>query len=245
MTALATDHRKKMLAKIHIAKKDLALDDGTYRAILKRITGQESATNLDHADLDRVIAECKRLGWDDAKRQRKRAGARPLHQAPMASKIRALWLDLFHLGELVDPSEDALAAFVARTTGIDALNWVDGERANEVIDALHGWLQRVGYRRPTTDRLRGVNVHRRACDLPPVDLGFMFKVALIEAQWERLIGLGVFQTGDFARLETWIARNHGVAGAALLAPSQADAAIERLSAWLRREQAKRGATVEQ
>jgi len=238
MTAHATDYRKKMLAKVHIAKKTLALEDDSYRDMLERVTGQRSATNLDQRQLDAVIAEFNRLGFEDGRKPSKRAGARALADAPMAKKIRALWLDLYHLGAVRDPSEEALATFVEKTAGVAALQWLDGEQANNVIEALLGWLARVGWKRPTATEFRAVNVHRRAASLATIDHGFMFKVATIKAQWERLIKLGVFRTGEFARLETWIERQYGVSGATLLSPADADDAIEKLGAWVRRETAK-------
>lgn len=39
--------RKNELAKIHLAKKQLALDDDEYRAILLSVTGRQSAADLD------------------------------------------------------------------------------------------------------------------------------------------------------------------------------------------------------
>lgn len=38
-----TSFRSPLLAKIHIARKDLGLDEDTYRAVLIRITGKRSA----------------------------------------------------------------------------------------------------------------------------------------------------------------------------------------------------------
>lgn len=232
------DFRKKLLARVHIAQKDMALDDGTYRALLERVTGARSSTNLTTSQLDQVIAEFKRLGWADAKGRPARAGKRPMADAPMASKIRALWLNLYHLGELRDPSEDALAAFVAKETGVDALHWLKTEDADVAIRALQGWLDRVGYKRVSAERIRGINHARRNAGMPAEAAGFAFKVALIETQWKQLIGLGAMATGDNARLDTWLAKNYGVSSPAYLSPAQADAAIEELGRWVRRVQAK-------
>ena len=40
--------RNPQLAQIHIAKKELGLDDDTYRDVLERVTRQRSSAGLDH-----------------------------------------------------------------------------------------------------------------------------------------------------------------------------------------------------
>lgn len=58
-----TPKKKALLAKIHIAKKDLCLDDGMYRDILKRVTGKDSSSKMLISELEKVIAEFGNLGW--------------------------------------------------------------------------------------------------------------------------------------------------------------------------------------
>ena len=69
----------------------------------------------------------------------KRAGTRPLAPGRQPRKMRALWLALYHLGEVRDPSEAALAAFAKRITGIDALQFLEPHEANAVIEGLKSW----------------------------------------------------------------------------------------------------------
>lgn len=55
------DRRRRELAKIHIlAKKDLGMDDETYRDMLEAVTGQRSAGRLDDAGREAVIAHLAR-----------------------------------------------------------------------------------------------------------------------------------------------------------------------------------------
>jgi hypothetical protein len=59
----------------------------------------------------------------------------------MQAKMRALWIALYHLGVVRDPAEQALVNFAKRLSGgrergIAALQWLDGEQANKVIEAL-------------------------------------------------------------------------------------------------------------
>ncbi len=79
--------RRADLAKIHIARKDLGLDDDDYRALLRRVTGMHSAGSLEEDERGRVLAELAKLGWRPAKAA---AGSAP-HGAPaQRRKIAAL-----------------------------------------------------------------------------------------------------------------------------------------------------------
>jgi phage gp16-like protein len=130
------------LAKIHIAKKALGLDDDTYRALLQRVGGVDSARDLDASARGRVLAELRRGGWKP--KPPRAAASRVLASEPQARKIRALWLALFEAGAVRDPSETALAHYVRRQTGVERLQWLDTRQANRAIESLKGWAARVG-----------------------------------------------------------------------------------------------------
>ena len=55
--------RRGLLAKVHIAKSDLAMADSSYRALLMRAGGADSAAKLSVQALERALAEFRRLGW--------------------------------------------------------------------------------------------------------------------------------------------------------------------------------------
>lgn len=55
--------RKSLLAKIHVAKKQLCLTDDEYRAMLEGNFGVTSAAHLDGADLQRMIFEMQAYGF--------------------------------------------------------------------------------------------------------------------------------------------------------------------------------------
>jgi len=141
--------RRGLIGKIHVARAQLALDDDTYRAVLKRITGKESAKDLSLSELEAVKAEMISLGWKPAKRAHPRAGKRPLADGETAAKLRALWISGYHLGVVRDPTEAALSAFVKRATGgkakgVDAMQWMTAADARKAIEALKAWLGRDG-----------------------------------------------------------------------------------------------------
>lgn len=52
-----------MIAKIHLAKKQIALTEDSCRDILCRITGLDSAGAMRADQLDTVLREFGRLGW--------------------------------------------------------------------------------------------------------------------------------------------------------------------------------------
>ena len=68
--------RQALIAKIHIAKNQLAMDDDTYRAVLMRITRKTSCKDCTNFQLAGVVREMERLGFGDK---------RPQWQLPPAS----------------------------------------------------------------------------------------------------------------------------------------------------------------
>lgn len=143
--AKADPRRKPLLGKVHLAKKQLGLDDATYRAILAR-HGYQSSADMPVAALVAVIEEFKAKGWQDkpAQAPQRAASPRPLADGEMARKIRALWLACYHLGAVQDPSESAIEGFLKRQTGIDKLAWLPGDTAYKVVEALKAMARRKG-----------------------------------------------------------------------------------------------------
>jgi len=130
--------RSPMLAKVHIAKKELALADDDYRAIVERITGKASSRDCSDADLDRLLKEFKRLGW------KPKAGTAIGKKSgkPHVRKVYALWGELGRSGALHDGSSAALQTFVERQTGISSPEWLTPPQANQVTEGLKAMLQR-------------------------------------------------------------------------------------------------------
>ncbi len=127
------------LAKIHIAKKQLAMDDDAYRAMLKNIGGVESAKDLSQSAVGRVLAHLKRCGFKAVAKKSDRKQA----DDAQSRKIRALWLQLHQLGAVRDPSEQALAAWIKRMGKVDALQWLPTDVASKAIEELKQWIKRV------------------------------------------------------------------------------------------------------
>ena len=134
-------NRLAMLAKVHVARKQMGLDDGAYRAVLTRVVGRDSAKDCSGAELERVLGEFARLGWSPSRAARR-------DRRPHVRKIYAIWGDLKPL--LDEADDEALRGFVRRQTrsaknpdGVGAPEWLDGHEATKVIEGLKGWLERV------------------------------------------------------------------------------------------------------
>lgn len=136
----SAQHRRAMIAKIQIARKDLAIAEDDYRQILLDETGEMSCKGLSDAQLDKVLARMKRLGF----KPMPRAGGKPADH-PMAAKARALWISLFHLGVVRNRSEEALEAFAKRQLGCEKLVWARQSDAYRLIEALKDMAQRNGW----------------------------------------------------------------------------------------------------
>lgn len=88
--------RTNGLAQIHIAKKQLGLDDGTYRAMLWGVARVNSAAELDHAGRAKVLAHLKACGFKSRPPAQPTPG-RPRNMShpsrgPMLRKVEALLL---------------------------------------------------------------------------------------------------------------------------------------------------------
>lgn len=130
--------RSPMLAKVHIAKKELALEEDDYRAVLTRIAGKASSGDCDDRELDKLIAEFKRLGW----KQKSNPAGRGKSTKPHVRKIFALWRDAVTSGAISDGSRPALLAFVKRQTGVDQPDWLTAKDANRVSEGLKAMIAR-------------------------------------------------------------------------------------------------------
>ena len=137
----ANQHRRAMIAKIQIARKDLAMDEDDYRQIVFDKTGRTSLKEASEADLARVLDVMKAKGF----RPIAKTGAVAAAQHPMARKARALWISLYHLGVVHNASEQALEAFAARQLKCDKLVWARQSDAFRLIEALKDMARRSGW----------------------------------------------------------------------------------------------------
>lgn len=131
--------RRQMERKIHVARKQLAMDEDDYRQVMLTATGQKSMRDCTDGQLERLIDALKRKGFKAVSAKVSAASH------PMATKARALWISLFHLGVVQNPAEVALEAFAARQLGCDKLSWARQSEGFRLIEALKNMGERAGW----------------------------------------------------------------------------------------------------
>jgi len=91
MAAVFT-HKNAQIAKIHMGKTHLNMDDETYRAFLQRVAGVDSCKQLTGKQLARVLFELEKLGFKPGASKKAGRGRPRLPQsrAKVLSKIEAL-----------------------------------------------------------------------------------------------------------------------------------------------------------
>jgi len=123
------DARRRDLATIHIAAKELALSDEDYRALLWTVGRAKSAGDLDAHGRRRVIDHMRSRGFmPRAKGRTKPAPEREL----MVRKIRALLID-HPTGAKPDAYADGMAR---RMFKVDRFEWLQPDQMRSLIQAL-------------------------------------------------------------------------------------------------------------
>lgn len=148
------NNRNRLIQLIHIGKRNLGLDDDTYRALLTATTGKPSCSQLTVKQLDSVLAVMERQGF-----KRKRSNSKTTFKRRLSpksgnakhaqiDKIRAIWITMHQQGIIRDGSETALDAYVRRMTkrgnqkGVDHVGWLDSRQACVVLESLKSWQTR-------------------------------------------------------------------------------------------------------
>ena len=137
-TKKKTTPRNRELGAIHIAKKQLGLNEDEYRSLLEAWTGKTSAAKLNQTERRQVIEYFRQMGF------RRVGGGLTIadDDKPLTKKIKMLWLELHRAGKVEKPSQAALNAYCRRMTKIDNVAWLPPAKANIVIEGLKAWLQR-------------------------------------------------------------------------------------------------------
>lgn len=133
---MTNKEKRTLIAKIHIAKKDLAMDDETYRDVLVRVTGKNSCKKMTLNELKMVIKDLKRLGF--TVKQTAEHGRKPTttpDREAMLSKIGAMLADTglhWHYAH----------GMAKKMFGVDMVHWLDAEKMYKVVQALAVYQKR-------------------------------------------------------------------------------------------------------
>ena len=137
---LPEEERKRLLCKVHIAKKQLQLSDEEYRGILQSVAGVSSAKYLDMSGFKAVLKRFKEMGF------RVKFVPSPSSNQKSTKEqkdmIRALWIELSKAGKLRNGSDTALNHFVRNRFKVERVEWLTPKQAGAVIEALKQWLAR-------------------------------------------------------------------------------------------------------
>ncbi|MEL6478115.1 MAG: regulatory protein GemA [Pseudomonadota bacterium] len=134
--------RNPLQQKIQIARRQLGIEEDDYRALLTRVTGQNSTKGMGPKQLQKVLDAMAALGFEERRGKRQ--------QSPHAyiRFIHVLWSLLADAG-VVDRDRSALNAFIQADNFREKwgelptdVDWLTQERAYDVIEALKAIARR-------------------------------------------------------------------------------------------------------
>ena len=205
------------------------IDDETRHAIQLRATGKESLKDMTPREMAEVLQALgghrrrsgRRAGprRDNAEEQRREV----LPAGPHRSKLRALWICAYELGVVRDRTDEALAAWICRQTGLDAAIWAPPAQTAQCIEALKDWMARDGgvdWRPYARDGKRPVHKPR---------------ARVLEALWRKLHEAGEVRIADTGALHSWVVGfRRGQESYSALPSTVQDQLIRELGKWLRK-----------
>ncbi|RMG56323.1 MAG: regulatory protein GemA [Gammaproteobacteria bacterium] len=124
------DRRRSDLARIHLAKKQLGLDDEAYRDMLWTIARVRSAADLDDFGRRKVIEHLRKCGATFRRpgRRRPKAGK---DKAPLLGKVYAL------LGDRPASYAEGILQRMYGKSAPARLEWASTEQLRKVVAALN------------------------------------------------------------------------------------------------------------
>ncbi|WP_067734464.1 regulatory protein GemA [Novosphingobium naphthalenivorans] len=137
--------RDILRSKIFVAKKDLerqGLDEDGYRQLLFDTTGKISLKDCSDDQMAVMVEAMKAKGWQD----RPKSGIKGAAQHKLARKGRAMWISLYHLGVVHNPSEKAFETFACGQLKCDRLIWAKQSHSAPLIEALKDMAERNGWK---------------------------------------------------------------------------------------------------
>lgn len=116
------------IAKIHIAKQQLGMDDDSYRVMLNSVAGVTSAKELDSLGASQVLRHLERCGFRPVQYVARKPKVATGREAQM-KKIEALLADAGRPWNYVQ-------GMVKRICKVDSIAFCDNEMLGKLIAAL-------------------------------------------------------------------------------------------------------------
>jgi phage gp16-like protein len=133
--------RSTALKAVHASKRQLALDDDTYRDLLQRVTTKRSASELDAVQLRRVLSEMRRLGAVQPTQPHPQGRSKPAHYPGTPHNIDTLPAQIEVVEALLTEMRlswgyaDAIARRMFR---VDKVAWLkDAKQVVAILSALY------------------------------------------------------------------------------------------------------------
>ncbi|MBX8799252.1 regulatory protein GemA [Ochrobactrum sp. MR28] len=126
------------LTAIHVAKKQLGLEDDDFRMICERVTGKRSTKDMSEPLRIKLVEHFRQQGFKPASK-----GTRKQLEGRFTPKLQALWIACWNLSIIRNKSDQALLAFVKRQAGVDHTRFLTyDDDARKVIEALKAMMTR-------------------------------------------------------------------------------------------------------
>lgn len=132
---------QKLLAKIHIAKKELALDDEIYRDILYRKFRVSSSKSLSDSQALVLINYFKNVGWVPKSKPKKYDDQKgDIYSASpgIKRKIEAMWHEIYYGND----ETKHLRQFLFNHFKVSDIRFLEKRTAYEVVEALKNMTRR-------------------------------------------------------------------------------------------------------
>lgn len=139
--------RSRVITLIHVARRDLRLDEDTYKRALRVVSGRDSCRDMTLTQLLQVLEALKKRGF----RVRSTPQNRALKPASVTARIRAVWREMHRQGFLASADEAALSRWVKNQTaaqnggeGVANYQWLHGDPAlaSQMLERLKRWHRR-------------------------------------------------------------------------------------------------------
>jgi len=147
----ATFAQKKWIQVLHVAKRELRLDDEAYRAILSGAAGVESASKIkEWKQYNAALAAFKKMGF---RVKSKTSRARGLKNTDTKTKRNPEWITAeqeYYIRGLWDlasrtKDESSLRKMIKRVGGASDIRFLKKKDAQKVILALRDITKKAGY----------------------------------------------------------------------------------------------------
>lgn len=144
--AKVSSAKMALMAKVHIGKKELGLDDATYRDVLERVTGKRSCKKMLIGELEAVIKDMEASGFKPkaAPKHGKKPNVTKKRQAIM-NKIEAMLADMGLHWNYAHGMADSMF-------GIKRLQWLNDSQLYKLTQALSVYQNRQARKTAANER---------------------------------------------------------------------------------------------